>query len=388
MEMNMTHLVDQNNHSSGSVEAFAAPSAAILALRATAPLGGIVPRPRRPLAERLRSADRIVLTVAATVLILAMVVPAQAVESLLFVAGSFAHVAPWFTASVLLAAAAKASGADALAARVFAGREGWAIIAGALLGALDPFCSCGVIPVIAGFLAAGVPLGPVMAYWLASPLMDPAKFAVLAGTLGLEFALVQTAAAIGIGLLGGFGTAGLARAGVFDGALRDTSALRSSCCAKKRTLNLPAPVWRFWEEPERAQRFVVEASRTGWFLARWLTLAFLLESLMTAWLPGEVVARHLGASDAAHAIPVAVLLGVPAYLNGYAAVPLVKALVDLGMSPAVGLAFLIAGAVTSVPAAAAVWGLVRLRLFAAYLGFAAFGSLAAGYAYAAWLMAG
>ena len=57
------------------------------------------------------------------------------------------------------------------------------------------------------------------------------------------------------------------------------------------------------------------------------------------------------------------------------------------MSPAVGLAFLVAGAVTSVPAAA-VWGLVRPRLFAAYLGFAAVGSLAAGYAYAAWLAVG
>ena len=51
-------------------------------------------------------------------------------------------------------------------------------------------------------------------------------------------------------------------------------------------------------------------------------MAFLAESLMSAWLPGEAVGRHLGVSDAALAVPIAVLLGVPAYLNGYAAVPL------------------------------------------------------------------
>ncbi len=364
--------------------------AAELAPPSTVPPGGGVRSSRgRRLADRLRAADRVVLAFAAAVLALAGLDPAQAAASLAFVARAFASITPWFAASVLLAAAAKASGADALVARAFAGREGRAVAAAALLGALSPFCSCGVVPVVAGFLAVGVPLGPVMAFWLSSPLMDPAKFGLLAGTLGLEFALAQTAAAIGIGLLGGFGTAALARAGAFDGALRDVGAPKPSCCAKKRAaLDPPAPVWRFWEEPERAQRFVVEASRTGWFLARWLAVAFLAESLMVAWLPGEAVARRLGAGDAALAIPAAVLLGVPAYLNGYAAVPLVKGLVDLGMSPAVGLAFLVAGAVTSVPAAAAVWALVRPRLFAAYLGFAALGSLAAGYAYAAWLAAG
>ena len=120
-----------------------------------------------------------------------------------------------------------------------------------------------------------------------------------------------------------------------------------------------------------------------WFLARWLAVAFLLESLMVAWLPGDAVARHLGGGDALLAIPAAVLLGVPTYLNGYAAVPLLQGLINLGMSPAVGLAFATAGAVTSIQAALAVWAVVRPPVFVVYLGFATVGSLAAGYAYAA-----
>jgi uncharacterized membrane protein YraQ (UPF0718 family) len=348
------------------------------------PLQDAPPRPRTR-ADRLRAVDRVLLACLVILLAVAVVSPGQAGASLAAVLHAFAGVAPWFLGSVLLAAAATASGADALVARAFAGREGRAVVLAALLGAMSPLCSCGIVPVIAGFLAVGVPIGPIMAFWLASPLMDPAKFGLLAGTLGIGFALAQTAAAIGLGLLGGFGAAALARMGVFDGALRHQDAPKPSCCARKRTLNPPAPVWRFWSEPERAQRFLVSAGQNGWFLARWLTLAFLLESLMVAWLPGEVVASHLGAGDTLLAVPVAALLGVPAYLNGYAAVPLVQGLVELGMSPAVGLAFLVGGAVTSLPAAMAVWALVRPRLFVAYLGFATLGSLLAGYGYALWL---
>ena len=51
------------------------------------------------------------------------------------------------------------------------------------------------------------------------------------------------------------------------------------------------------------------------------------------------------------ALPLAVIAGVPAYLNGYAAIPLVRSLIDLGMPASTGLAFMLAGSVTSIPAA-------------------------------------
>ncbi|WP_198669186.1 hypothetical protein [Elioraea thermophila] len=58
------------------------------------------------------------------------------------------------------------------------------------------------------------------------------------------------------------------------------------------------------------------------------------------------------------------------------------------MSPAVGLAFLLAGGATSLPAAVAVWALVRPRVFAAYLAFAGLGSTLAAHAFAAVLCCG
>ena len=46
------------------------------------------------------------------------------------------------------------------------------------------FCSCGVIPLIAAMLVAGVPLAPVMAFWIASPIMDPEMFVLTAAGIG------------------------------------------------------------------------------------------------------------------------------------------------------------------------------------------------------------
>ena len=50
-------------------------------------------------------------------------------------------------------------------------------------------------------------------------------------------------------------------------------------------------------------------------------------------------------------------------INGYAALPLVGGLSAQGMAPGGAMAFLIAGGVTSIPAAMAVWVLSRPQVF-------------------------
>lgn len=331
----------------------------------------------------LRRIDPPLGVAAALLLGLGIAVPDQAWKSLSFTLGALGSIAPWFALSMLAAAGAKATGADQLVAHAFVGRQSRMILLAALFGALSPFCSCGVIPLIAGLLSAGVPLAPVMAFWIASPLMDPNMFALTAAGIGFEFAAAKALAAIGMGLFAGFATLAAQRAGGVDAALRGSP---SSCAAKaaQRLLVPPKPVWRFWQEGPRAQVFVTETAKNSWKLARWMTLAFLLESLMVAYVPGEAIATWLGGSGGL-AIPLAVAVGVPAYLNGYAAIPLVAGLIDLGMHPAVGLAFMLGGGVTSIPAMLAVWSLVRPRIFSLYLGLGAVGALLSGYAFAAWL---
>jgi uncharacterized protein len=321
--------------------------------------------------------------VGALILLLALLAvwsPGLARETVQFTLTALLQIAPFLLLSIGVAGYAEAAGADQLVARAFSGHMAAMIGLAALFGALSPFCSCGVIPLIAALLSMGVPLPPVMAFWLASPVMDPEMFILTAAGLGVELAIAKTLAAVGIGLLGGFATWAVQRRGGFAAPLR--AGVRTCGASAPRA---PKPVrWAFWHEAARRGVFADEAVRNGLFLLKWLTLAFLLESLMLHYLPTDAVVRWLG-NGQTWAIPSAALIGVPIYLNGYAAIPTTGALLALGMTPGAALAFMVAGAVTSIPAAIAVFALVTRPVFLWYLALALVGSTTVGYAYQAWL---
>jgi uncharacterized membrane protein YraQ (UPF0718 family) len=299
----------------------------------------------------------------------------QALTSVGFTLNALLGVSPFLALSIGLTAYARASDSDNLIAKAFSGHMASMIVMAALIGALSPFCSCGVIPLIAALLGMGVPLAPVMAFWLASPLMDPSMFFLTAGTLGTTFAVYKTAAAIGVGMIGGFGTWVLMRRGAFAQPLRKAA---SGCgCSSKSVCSTDSVHWRFWEEADRRKTFRENAISNGLFLGKWLTVAFFLESLMLAYIPAETVSATIG-GDGWLTVLAATLVGVPAYLNGYAALPLVGGLIEQGMAPGAGMAFLLAGGVSSIPAAVAVWALARWPVFLAYVGFAFAGAFSFG----------
>ncbi len=333
------------------------------------------------ISRRLKD-NQVWLVSACIVLALTMFDRAQAAASVEFAGQALLNTAPYLLLSIGIAAWAGATGADNLIARAFTGSPLLMILLGALAGGFSPFCSCGVIPLIAALLTMGVPLSAVMAFWLASPLMDPSMFALTTGIIGLDFAIAKTIAAVGLGIAGGMvvhmlgGTMALAnplREGVGNGG-----------CGGSKVRTAKPVVWSFWDDQDRLAKFGKTALSTTLFLAKWLTLAFLLESLMLAWIPAEQVTSTLG-GEGLMPILTATLVGVPAYLNGYAALPLVGGLLDQGMTPGAGMAFLVAGGVTSIPAAMAVWALARPPVFILYIGLSLSGALISGLLFQTWL---
>lgn len=316
--------------------------------------------------------DRVALTGALILLVLAFFDRPAVVPTIEETLEHFWGTLPFILFAVLAIGYMKATGSERLLDGAFQGRETRMILMGAIVGGLSPFCSCQVIPFVAALLAAGAPLSAVMAFWLASPLMDPAMFSITAGGIGFDFAVAKTIAAVGLGIMGGLTVKLLANSAVFADPLREQPAAAGCCSAKKLTLN-----WKFWQESERRSIF----GRTTWdnllFLGKWLLFAYLLQSLLIAYVPAELIAQVIG-GDGLTPILLGALVGAPAYLNGYAAVPLVGGLMEQGMSPGAGMAFMIAGGVSCIPAAVAVWALVKPRVFAAYIGLALTGAVVAG----------
>ena len=83
----------------------------------------------------------------------------------------------------------------------------------------------------------------------------------------------------------------------------------------------------------------------------------MLQYILTGW-----IGSLLGGEDI-DTIILAGLMGVPAYLNGYVDHPLASALLTQGINASAAMSLIIAGGITCIPAAVAVWALVKPKVF-------------------------
>ncbi|WP_422384835.1 permease [Roseibium album] len=285
-------------------------------------------------------------------------------------------VSPLVVPGIALTAWIIASGADNKIRLAFEGNHGRSILMASLIGAITPVCGVTVLPLMAGLLGAGVPLAPVMAFWLSSPITDPAMLATTAATLGMPFAIGKTLAAFGMGLLGGFVTSLVFRKQSGITALRSNRlTVSSSACACGQDNGFNPYVW---QDSERTTVLKRQAYSTTRLILICLIPAFFAEyALNTALTPGAL-ATYVG-NDNWWSIPMAVFVGAPAYIDGYAALPLTRALLDNGMAAGAAMAFLVAGGVVSIWGALAIFPVLRLKPFLLYLVLAVIGSLLSGY---------
>ncbi|HEX6303226.1 MAG TPA: permease [Anaerolineales bacterium] len=379
-----------------------------------------------------------------------------------FIISNFLNIWPYLLITIPVAVAVQMSGASKYIGKAFNAQPLLAILLATLVGAFSPFCSCSVIPMVAALLISGVPLAPVMSFWIASPSMDPEAFFLSVGMIGWDLAVWRLGATLTLSLGAGLITHILvARGWLGDNLLRtyrppkvrswleilrsiwehlkprvaevasfftpgrsqmvlgeaccgggprqaagrpDTwvrlltvtpepashvqfgfeelqeggsTCSTSSCSVASRMPNVPLSAENsqtFWE------RLLSETSGATSMVLKFMALAFLLEALIQLYVPEAWIISILGSNNP-WAIVSAALLGVPVYASNLTALPLIGGLLEQGMSPAAALAFLIAGPTTTIPAMAAVWGLVSRRVFAAYVGFALAGGILAGYLY-------
>jgi len=102
---------------------------------------------------------------------------------------------------------------------------------------------------------------------------------------------------------------------------------------------------------------------------------FLNNLIPTAWVAALFGGGHI------YGVPLAATLGLPFYLNTEASLPLVRALLDAGMSPGAALAFLITGAGTSIGAIAGALTIARWRVIGLVIGTLWVGAVIVGFAY-------
>ena len=335
--------------------------------------------PELSITPRVDSKRRIL--VVTGLVVLAIALRDHLVPSVVFAATNLWDITPIVLSGLLMTAVLTASGSIGILVKTFDGREGLAIVMVSLIGAVLPVCGITLLPLVIGLLSAGVPLAPVMAFLLSSAVTDPSMFAITVGTLGLSFAIGKTTAALGIGLLGGGHHAR-------DGARRSLASANSPIQLARFThnpvslLQLHRGAVVFLARPRSSlgvQRDLPKRGQAGGLVVGCRVCCRVFSQAVFG--PKSPSAR-LSVKTIRWQSPVAAIIGAPLYLDGYAALPFVRGLMDRGMADGAAMAFLISGGITSAWAAIPVFALFRLPVFFTYIVLAVTGSILAGWAYA------
>jgi hypothetical protein len=309
---------------------------------------------------------------------------------LTFVIESVWHVWPYFLLSVLLGQLMQTSKLSSAIRSTFSAPAGSSIALTAGLSAFSPFCSWTTIPVVKGLLLSGVPLAPVMVFWIASPTMDPEIFILSVAILGWPLALARLGATLILSIGAGYITLMLTRSGFLSQTLLCQQGVAVGYraptpvgIASANNIGTVRTTNRWWTLIVTGLREIHwrqvgrEVVIQGWLLGRWLLLAFVLEALIIRYVPQTVITKLLG-NDTPFAVPLAAIIGIPLYMGNTTALPIVSGLLEQGMQPGAAIAFLIAGPVTALPSMIAVWAVVARSVFALYLGIGLLGAIILG----------
>jgi uncharacterized membrane protein YraQ (UPF0718 family) len=275
-----------------------------------------------------------------------------------------------------------------------------------------PFCSCGTTAVILGMIASTVPWAPIVAFLVASPLTSPQELFYSAGIFGWPFAIAFFIASIVLGLMGGAVASFAESRGWLKNQARMAAAKpvhaqssrplpvtasmplalamvpqpaleTASCgCAPART-ELPVtsqPAAVSAKPNVTLQAFVQEVIDISKRLLPMFFIFTFVGYLLNGLIPTAWVTALFGTGHA-YGIPLAATLGLPFYLNTEASLPLVRAMLESGMSEGAALAFLITGAGTSLGALGGALTIARWRVIGIVIGTLWAGSILIGFVY-------
>ncbi len=212
-------------------------------------------------------------------------------------------------------------------------------VAGAVFGAITPFCSCSSIPLFLGFTSARIPIGITMSFLITSPMINEVAIVILGSSLGIKFTIVYVAVGIFSGIIGGmfFDLIGAERMlhPVFAGMARD-----GGCCqhTEKRKLSM-------------RERHAFAKSELFSILSRiwkWIFVGVGLGAALHGFVPDEFIQEHLG-SGQWWTVPGAVIFGIPLYANVSGIIPVAESLIGKGVPIGTTLAFMMSVVGASFP---------------------------------------
>lgn len=243
------------------------------------------------------------------------------------------------------------------------------ILYAAIIGVISPVGSYVIIPMSAALLVIGVPLPALMALMVSSPLMNPNLFVLTAGAMGLEMAILRTLAALILGCIAGYTAQWL---------------IRKQWLFPEKVIRNKGQFSVDQFSGETAERtvpgFLLELYKMARYVSKYFFLAIVFAAVIKILVNPDAIVRFFG-GDSFLSVAISTGAGVPFYVCGGAAIPVVQQLAELGMSKGAVLAYFISGPVTKISNLVLLQTIFRRAILIQYLAIGILGALAFGLLY-------
>lgn len=328
-------------------------------------------------------------------------------ETLQYVLKTLIHNAPVLLLGILAASAIAVYVDPDKMRRGLMKKSGVSLGASVAFGAFTPFCACGTMAVIVAMMTTALPWGPIMAFLTSSPLMSPDEFILYAGIINVKFATALTAASVIVGLGSGVITHYVEKNTEFlKGQARFQEIQAEAACCSQEQLTLPMAVGETSVSAccGTVDKVPSSSLATG-ITAHPLVVRYKLNALVKViyrvgirqvlpyfavfaavgflinhFVPAGLIMHYLGAGNPL-AVPLLALIGLPLYVNGSSAIPLINALIAGGASQGALLAFMITGPGTSAGVIAGLVTIMKRRAITLYVSYLMVFAVILGYLY-------
>lgn len=261
---------------------------------------------------------------------------------------------PFLISGIVLSSVVKVFVSKQSIAKVFTQRRSnMTIVLAAFVGVLSPLGSYVIIPLSAALFVVGLPIPVLMALMVSSPIINPNLFFLTAGAMGLEMAVMRILAAFILGTSAGFITKYLINTKRLD----PTSILQSS------------PDINAWVQTETdisLKAFYTDLYRMARYVSKFFFLAIFLAASIKIVVNPTCILRFLS-DNSFLSVLITTGAGIPFYVCGGAAIPIVQQLAELGLSQGSVLAFFISGPVTKLANIAMMQSAFRKNILHIYL---------------------
>lgn len=275
------------------------------------------------------------------------------------------QILPFWVPGILIGSAISVFGKEKLhhLLRLIQGRRGGLLIAAAI-GVASPLCMYGTIPIAAALAHKGARQDTLAAFMMSSVLINP-QLLIYTAALGESVLIARLLSCLLCGVMAGL----LVRRYVHTGkSFFHFGGISEGCSSRDAHPCLP-------------MRYVLNVWRNVRATGPWFLLGILLAACFLYFLPHRLF-HHLydtgTPSGNAAEVSAFALLGIPFYVCGGGAIPLISSWMQLGMSSGAVIAFTLTGAGTKITNLSALKMVLGMRHFLCYIAYVTLFAIVAG----------